>query len=246
MTLISRYRTLPSSLPEPVRRVIRSSQQRVLIARSLTQRGQRIQEYIASHDVRKLQIGTCFNPLAGWLNTDIQIQDPCVVYLNALHEFPIPSGTFDYVYSEHVIEHLPFEGGLSMLKESFRVLRPGGRIRVATPSLDAFVRLFDGVDAEGRQFIDFMSQTCLPGLPVRSAALVMNNTFRAWGHLFIYDAYTLSEALKVAGFVDVKVYGYGESNDLNLNGLETHGRDNGASGQAAGRYETMAVEGAHP
>ena len=57
--------------------------------------------------------------------------------------FPIPDNSLNYIYAEQVIEHLPFEGGMVMLRESHRVLAPGGKLRLATPDLRQLVALFD-------------------------------------------------------------------------------------------------------
>jgi predicted SAM-dependent methyltransferase len=49
---------------------------------------------------------------------------------------------FDYVFSEHMIEHVSYAEGLLMLRECLRVLKPGGRIRIATPSLEVLLDLY--------------------------------------------------------------------------------------------------------
>jgi Methyltransferase domain len=83
-----------------------------------------IDEYIRTHAVRKLQIGAGGNNKTGWLNSDIE---PVIglAYLDASKPFPLPDRSFQYVYSEQVIEHITYEEGLVMLKESYRVLTPG-------------------------------------------------------------------------------------------------------------------------
>jgi len=42
---------------------------------------------------------------------------------------------FDLVNCSEVIEHIPFEDGVALLKEILRVLKPGGRVVVSTPNL---------------------------------------------------------------------------------------------------------------
>jgi predicted SAM-dependent methyltransferase len=209
-------------------------------------RADRVDAYLRTHSVRKLQIGSYRNPLPGWFNTDICILKPSVVYMDATKPFPLPSNSFDYVYSEHVIEHLPYKEGMFMLRECFRILRPGGRVRMATPSLDAMFRMFQSDDDDTRQYIDYMSDEWLSDLPLRSPCLLINNTFRNWGHQFIYDEATLCESMSLAGFSGVRAYTYGVSDDEALRNLETHGRSGRDAGRAASRYETMAVEGVRP
>lgn len=55
---------------------------------------------------------------------------------------PVPDGTFDAVYSSHVLEHLTEEDGLRLLHEICRVLKPGGVCRVAVPDLEEICRQY--------------------------------------------------------------------------------------------------------
>ena len=41
---------------------------------------------------------------------------------------PVANDVFACVFAEHVIEHIPYTEGAQMIRESFRVLRPGGRL----------------------------------------------------------------------------------------------------------------------
>ena len=54
---------------------------------------------------------------------------------------PFANNSVQIVYSEHMMEHmLPFMGGgVNFLKEAWRVLAPGGVLRIVTPDLDKYV-----------------------------------------------------------------------------------------------------------
>jgi SAM-dependent methyltransferase len=95
---------------------------------------QTIREYLEAHTVRKLQLGAGANNVPGWLNSDIMPEGGSI-YLDATGTYPLADGSFHYIFAEHLIEHLSWEDGLKMLKECYRVLAPGGKLRIITPNL---------------------------------------------------------------------------------------------------------------
>ena len=71
--------------------------------------------YLAQSSTPKLNIGCGIHLLTGWLNTDYSPELPPVMYLDARQRFPFKEETFDYIFSEHVIEHVSYSDGMKML-----------------------------------------------------------------------------------------------------------------------------------
>ena len=94
-----------------------------------------VRRHLARTRDPKLHLGCGIHVLEGWLNADRVPRRAGVLRLDATRPFPFPADTFAYVYSEHMIGSLPFDGALAMLRESCRVLMPGGKVRIATPDL---------------------------------------------------------------------------------------------------------------
>jgi len=214
-------------------------------AARLARRRRQIDAYLRTHSERKLQLGTGGNHLDGWLNTDIHdfTGRGDLVHLDLRRRFPLPDDCFDLVYSEHAIEHLDYADGLRSLRESCRVLRPGGRIRIATPSLERVVRLYDREQNDvQRRYLHWARESFVEDADVDLPGFVVNNFVRAWGHLFIYDAQTLRHALETAGFVDVEEHAVGESGDERLRGLERHIPEAAEFNE----YETIVLEARKP
>ena len=197
-------------------------------------RGKQIERYLAAHDVAKLQLGAGDRPRDGWLNTDLHGYGRSeLVYLDVRKRFPLPDASFDFVYSEHMLEHLSYAEAQRCLRECLRVLKPGGRIRVATPSLEQLAKLYDGGELAQR-YVRWAVATLEPETDATLPGVVINNFFRSWGHRFIYDPQTLRHALGQAGFVDVEGRPVGE--------LEQHLPEE----PELNAYETFVLEARRP
>jgi predicted SAM-dependent methyltransferase len=208
----------------------------------LSGRKSTIARYLASAKVPSLHLGANRSHIPGWLETDIEPLDSETIYLDATKAFPFASATFVYIYSEHMIEHLPFSAGLDMLKECRRVLKADGVLRVATPDLAFILNLFPNPGNDGRSYMRWMAKTFMAD--TASAEItpisIINNAFRSWGHQFLYDAHTLESSLREAGFAKVTRLKYNDSTHKHLRNIERHGINIGNVEMAI--LETMIYE----
>ena len=201
-----------------------------------------IRDYLQSRSVRKLQLGAGSNDPTGWLNTDIE-PTADEVYLDATKRYPFPDGSFQFIFSEHLIEHVPWEAGVAMLKECYRVLAPGGKLRVVTPNLTKFVQLLTGTaDADTQQFV--AAKLRLHGWPESPVpgAYIFNRQVREWGHQFLYDSATLRKSLELAGFKQITEYQVEVKTDPVFREIEYRTRDEGSDLWLVNRWEAMAFE----
>jgi len=132
-----------------------------------------------------------------------------------------------------------------MLAECHRVLKPGGRIRIATPDLERIVSLHGahGDDARAR-YVRWCTDAFLPHADAYRPAFVINQLFRGWGHRFLYDEETLAASLATAGFAEPTRHAYGQSGDPSLAGIETHGSDQPDDEPFV--FEALVVEAERP
>ena len=132
-----------------------------------------------------------------------------------------------------------------MLAECARILKSGGRIRLATPDLARIIALFtQPTDAPQQEYIRWIMDNFRPQIGEYNPAHVINQSFHGWRHKFIYDEPTLVKALEGAGFTAVARYEPGRSGDENLRCIEQHGDYVGSD--VAMRYETMVFEAVKP
>ena len=181
-----------------------------------------IRKYLKSNEIKKLHIGAGNRKINNWLNTDIGNKTIMPV-VDVTKKFPFDTGTFNYVFSEHMIEHINYQDGVKMLKESFRVLKSNGKIRISTPDLQFLIDLYSKEKDQLQK--DYIEWSCKNyNLTEGSIIEVVNNYFQSWGHQFIYDKKTIENTLKAAGFTKVEFFKINESNSLELKDLENDTR----------------------
>jgi predicted SAM-dependent methyltransferase len=92
-----------------------------------------------------LGCGSHFN--RRWVNIDFSKTGEGVIGHNLLNGIPFDENTFEVVYHSHVLEHFPKDSAAKFIDECYRVLKPGGIVRIAVPDLEQIVnnyrRLFD-------------------------------------------------------------------------------------------------------
>lgn len=142
-----------------------------------------------------------------------------------------------------------------MLQECFRVLKPGGRLRIATPDLAVVIGLYEGQGPEDERYLEYVialargdadsgrgaaAIEALAATPAGKRAFVINEVVRWYGHRFIYDEPTLTGLLEQAGFTGIERRQVGESGDETLRGLESHAQ--AAGDPEMNRFETLVLE----
>ena len=120
-----------------------------------------------------------------WLTADMDPRSD--VWTDITQPLPFPDASVDIVYLEEVIEHISRPLGASLLIECLRILKPGGTLRLTTPSLDYFV-----------------------GLPLDNESSVreINDIFNLHGHRHIYSEWEMQHLLITTGFSKVAKSSY--------------------------------------
>lgn len=202
---------------------------------------QLVNNYLRKNEIRKLHIGCGHHIIDGWLNSDYQAIPKDILQLDAAKTFPIESNKFDYIFSEHMIEHIAYSQGLSMLQECFRILRKNGKIRVSTPDLPFVLDLYEShkTDSQKEYIKSSVDNFITEKTDGNDEVFVINNLFRAWGHQFIYDEKTLRNSLEKAGFRNIVRCDLSQSSEKSLQNLENESRLPLGSFQP----ETLTLEG---
>lgn len=187
------------------------------------------QPFVMSNHAGKLNLGCGRNIMPGWINADLTARNPEVFTMDATRPFPFPDNSFDYVFSEHMFEHLDLCGQQNMMRECHRVLRPGGILRLAMPNFDFLIDLVNNPDSEiNRRYLDWSYRMFIlnkVGYEVDRKdypVFVVNNFMHDWGHKFIHSTNSLKYMALSSGFCKGERFPIGASSHLELHGCERH------------------------
>lgn len=178
----------------------------------------------------KINIGCGLSGITGWQNLDNSptIWMSRIPTLNRLLKtpawprdvrrydvrkgLPYSEGTVRYIYSSHTFEHFTRAESLAIAKECFRVLAPGGILRIVVPDLTLIVREYL-TDASPQAAQTFLSR------------LSLNHSLQdlvhpGSNHSQMFDAKSLVHLLHEAGFQQVEVSSYSRSAIPEIDKLE--------------------------
>lgn len=144
----------------------------------------------------------------GWLILDWSDQDITT-------KLAFDEATVDVVFSEHVLEHLPFAGAVHFLQDALRILKPGGVFRLVCPLLDRLLQV-DLSDNLGQTYIRnslvpyykdehaLLTGTFgLSGIYDAPNVFLFNSMFRMHDHQFIWSSGLLIAIMKAIGYQDI-------------------------------------------
>lgn len=120
-------------------------------------------------------------------------------------------------FCEHMVEHIEYGNARRLFQEVYRILRPGGKFRVATPNLGFLIRLYSkNKSSTHRDYISWMFNKWLQDFDFETDSVVINHLMHGFGHKFIYDFKLLKMLLAKTGFTQVTRHSPGDSDDENL------------------------------
>lgn len=174
-------------------------------------------EVAAAQGLVRVNVGAGNVHLDGWINTDVAWYLP--MYLDLAKPWPTPPGQVDRIYGDNVIEHFPLDVGRAVLRHCWAALRGGGAIRLATPDVERTARAY----LEDPQLTSaHLDRHRRHGFPADHPVDMLRVTYVYHGHHqgYCFDWASLSAELAAAGFVDVRRYEAGQSDDPAFRALE--------------------------
>ena len=206
---------------------------------------------ILDAEFKKVQFGCGLSHKAGWVNYDssltLKLQrlpvlgaiarkavpplfDECVRFGDVSKGLPIPDGSVQFLYSSHVLEHIPLLNLRRALVEAFRVLAPGGIFRSVMPDLERLARSYLS-DERPEAAVSFIEYTGM-GLRERPKGLMGGARF-LWGnsrHVWLWDQKGIAAELDRVGFSDIRRAVIGDSAAQEFSEVEEESRWSNALG----------------
>jgi predicted SAM-dependent methyltransferase len=100
-----------------------------------------------------------------------------------------PNGSVDFIYMSHLLEHVRRKDQQKVLHEMFRVLKPGGILRLGVPDFDLLVKMYLDTGRSTKAI---------------EPVLLGGQDYAYNYHYMIYNTESLTEALHAVGFKQVR------------------------------------------
>jgi len=161
----------------------------------------------------KLNVGSGKAKLPGWVNIDIEAGADVVV--DVKRGLPFYNNSVDFVYCEHLLEHLTHKQGQEVIREFRRCLKKDGIVRIAMPDLDHIIQKYN-TDWKNQDWLTWPQFKF-----IETKGQMINICFRSWGHKYLYNEEDLRCQLAKAGFKNIVRCEKDKSNHSEFCNLET-------------------------
>ena len=150
-----------------------------------------------------------------------------VIYGDVISGDMAPENSCELIFASHVLEHLSFYDARHVLRNFFRILKPGGTLRIIVPDLEVCVNNYIRRKANhecnaGNSLIEELGM----GLNVSRESFLsrLKSAFANSRHQWMYDRSSLILLMEEAGFKEVHLSEYGQWSDSRFAELEEKNR----------------------
>jgi len=154
-----------------------------------------------------------------------------VHFWDAHYPIPIVTSSADFIYTSHFLEHLDIATADYVLRECWRVLKPGGIVRVVVPDMflmseqyASTMRKLAATESTASDLTVFLSTP----MRVDEVSEAFTGQFfertlerqRLFGHRWMFDRWSLQRALERAGFTGITEMPYQQGSLPDLTELD--------------------------
>jgi predicted SAM-dependent methyltransferase len=144
----------------------------------------------------RLHLGCGKRYIPGFIHIDLA-DFPHIDYKHDIRHLPMfAENSVDLIYCCHAFEYFDRVEGLEVLGEWYRVLKPGGILRLAVPDFEALVKVY----------LQYGDLSLIHGPLYGRMAIHTPTGEKVIYHKTVYDFSSLKEILEKAGFRNVRRY----------------------------------------
>lgn len=155
-----------------------------------------------------------------------------VRYGDIIDGLPVSDNSADGAYCSHTLEHLSLNDLRIALKNTYKILKPGGIFRCVLPDLEWAARRYlrDLDNGNKAASLQFVGGDTLLGIETRPRGMkaFLSSFFGNSHHLWMWDYASLSTELAAAGFKDIRRAQFNDSDDPLFKLVEDPSRFNDA------------------
>src|SRR5262245_26377058 len=111
----------------------------------------RARKTLSSVSNASFQFGCGTRATPGWVNIDAFDLPGVTLRWDVRDPLPCRDGVAKRIYTEHMLEHLEFDDATRFLCEMYRLLVPGGRVRIGVPDAGRYLEAYA---AHNRHFFE--------------------------------------------------------------------------------------------
>ena len=152
-----------------------------------------------------LDLGVGSNYTNGWIHADFFIlryrfwskskERMPEVELDLRYPINCPPNVADGIYTSHTLEHLFPDDAINLLKEIYRILKPGCYLRIVVPDIEIAVNFYVGKNKD----LDF-----------ETGCEAISSYTQNWGHKSAWDMIFLTKILTEIGFTNIRKVEFGK------------------------------------
>jgi ubiquinone/menaquinone biosynthesis C-methylase UbiE len=177
-----------------------------------------------------------FGPWLARRTGRVQYQSNQARYMNLTKRWHYADASVEVVYSCHVFEHLHRSAAQNYLRESRRVLKNNGALRIVVPDLHEAAKLYLEQSAQKKHeaaddFLGLLNLHLEHAYPKRRGVYAWLSRWQDYPHQhkYMYDERSLANLLAESGFQNIRSSTFGESAYINdIRAIENAGERAGS------------------
>ena len=151
-----------------------------------------------------VNLGSGKKYVSGFINIEGNLFYKKDIWLDIRNGLPFPDNSVDGLYACHLFEHFYVSELVRILSEIYRILKPGGGVRILVPSLEDAIEAY--LSKREEWFTDF------PNTYVSLGGKFSNFMLCDGQHKSVFDDSFLEELLGKTGFSNMRKQGVRSSN----------------------------------